>query len=322
MKNIKIFVSNRIDVNSVKIDNPLYVPVRCGAVFDDRGNREIVGDDTGDNISTKRNSFCEFTVQYWAWKNVEADYYGLCHYRRFLTFSPRTFKANVQEQVLELFLSASSIRKYDLLNESWMQEIIEENDVIVNPAADVTKIPTPQGKQKDVYGHWAGHDGVFIDKRTLSLLVKMIHDLHPEYSASTEAYLQGKWHRGYNCYVMKKTLFQQMCTFQFDVLFALEEQLMGTEYLTGMGRTLGYLGEILYGIFIYHLSSLNQHKIYEAQMVYFEQTEQPKNFMHAWMQIMLFWAKIKFENTGYILLPKASKRRDFIKKIYFALKNR
>lgn len=83
---IKIFVSHRIDLDSETIDNPLYIPVRCGATFDDRENVDMLGDDTGDNISEKRLSYCELTVQYWAWKNVEADYYGLCHYRRYLSF--------------------------------------------------------------------------------------------------------------------------------------------------------------------------------------------------------------------------------------------
>ena len=84
---IKIFVSHRIDLDSETIDNPLYVNVRCGAVFDKRENVDMLGDDTGDNISEKRDSFCELTVMYWAWKNVKADYYGLCHYRRYLSFA-------------------------------------------------------------------------------------------------------------------------------------------------------------------------------------------------------------------------------------------
>lgn len=65
---VKIFVSRRIDIDSVLVDNPLYVPVRCGAVFDKENPRGLLGDNTGDNISEKRGSFCEFTVQYWAWK--------------------------------------------------------------------------------------------------------------------------------------------------------------------------------------------------------------------------------------------------------------
>lgn len=53
---IKIFVSHRTDQVSETIDNPLYVNVRCGAVYDKRNPEEyghMLGDDTGDNISEK-----------------------------------------------------------------------------------------------------------------------------------------------------------------------------------------------------------------------------------------------------------------------------
>lgn len=75
MPNIKIFVSNRIDINSVQVTNPIYMPIACGAVFSDR-ELAMQGDNTGENISELRNMLGEFTVQYWAWKNMDIDYYA------------------------------------------------------------------------------------------------------------------------------------------------------------------------------------------------------------------------------------------------------
>lgn len=43
-------------------------------------------DNEGDNISGKNPDYCELTAQYWAWKNIDCDYYGFFHYRRYLTF--------------------------------------------------------------------------------------------------------------------------------------------------------------------------------------------------------------------------------------------
>lgn len=46
----------------------------------------MIGDDTGDNISDLNRYFCELTGIYWAWKNYDKlgnpDYIGFMHYRR------------------------------------------------------------------------------------------------------------------------------------------------------------------------------------------------------------------------------------------------
>lgn len=59
----------------------MYVPLQAGAL----GNDSLPGfrrDDEGDTISEKNPRYCELTVLYWAWKNLDADYIGLAHYRR------------------------------------------------------------------------------------------------------------------------------------------------------------------------------------------------------------------------------------------------
>ena len=224
--------------------------------------------------------------------------------------------------VMEGFLNDKSIQKYDLLNENHMREIIENNDVIVNKAAYVDRIPTPNGYMHSVYDHWMAHDGMFFDSRVLDLLLETIHRLCPEYYQAAKEYLNGKWHRGYNCYVMRKDLFFRMCEFQFSVLFDMKKSLELEKYPESYERTLGYMGEIMYGIYIYYLQQTHKYKIREEQLVYFEQTVLPSSIWQYWCDSILFWIKFHFETIGYLLLPKNSKRRNFIKNIYFKIAKR
>ena len=59
----------------------LYLPVQAGAAL--HKPLSYTGDNTGDHISEKNRNFCELTCLYWAWKNLTAEYLGLCHYRRY-----------------------------------------------------------------------------------------------------------------------------------------------------------------------------------------------------------------------------------------------
>ena len=162
-------------------------------------------------------------------------------------------------------------------------------------------------------------DGIYIDNMVLNELINTIKKVKPELSGATDGYMNGKYHRGYNCYVMRKDLFYEMCEFQFNVIFLMEEKIKQMNPLKGSERTLGYLGEIMYGIYVYYLQQQDKYKIKELQLVYFEQTELPDSRLAYWGQRILYKMKFQFEDIGYVLLPKGSPRRNFVKKIYFAL---
>ena len=71
---------------SVTPESALYYPIHVGRA---RAGKSIglPGDDTGDNISDKNESYCELTGMYWAWKNLkDVSIVGLCHYRRYFDF--------------------------------------------------------------------------------------------------------------------------------------------------------------------------------------------------------------------------------------------
>lgn len=319
MPDIKIFVSHRIDINSELIDNPLYVPMRCGAVFDDENPMEIMGDDTGDNISERRMSFCEFTVQYWAWKNVDADYYGLCHYRRYLSFAGKRFHTDEFNMIHVPVLTPGCKQKYSLLSAAEMEREISGYDMILSEYADVKKIPTPKGKQKTVHDLWMAHDGVFFEKKAIDLMFRLIDELAPQYSQSAREYFSGARHRGFNCYVMKKELFARLCEFQFPIMFELERRLDTTGYTQTMLRTPAFIGEMLYGIFTYHVTTYEAVDTAEKQLIFFSDTEKISGLTDYWRRCT--WAYVDRGLRFMVdpVMPKGSRRREAVKNIFYSI---
>ena len=316
MADIKIFVSHRTDMDSVTIDNPLYVNVRCGAVYDKRENVTMLGDNTGDNISTKKPYYSELTVQYWAWKNVEADYYGLCHYRRYLSLSSQHFLTDERGHVLCPFLDERAMQRFGLLNSYAMEAFIEKYDCIIPYGLDVRYIDTPCGPQSTVYDHWAAHRDIFLDKVILDLLISTIQKYCPEWYDDTIEYLHGYIHYAHDCFILTKKLFDELCLFQFSVLFSMESEVDSDSFDGDKIRALGYCGEILNGVFIYHLTKAGTFRIKEVQMVYVENTVVPSNLLqHALLTVNCAVIPGLRVVLGRFL-PAGTSRRKIIRRIY------
>ena len=63
-------------------NNEIYLPILVG---NNKVKNNYLRDNTGDNISKKNKNYCELTALYWAWKNLDNKYIGLCHYRRYFS---------------------------------------------------------------------------------------------------------------------------------------------------------------------------------------------------------------------------------------------
>ena len=278
---IKIFVSHRIDLDAETIDNPLYVNVRCGAVYDKRENIDMLGDNTGDNISEKRESFNELTVMYWAWKNVEADYYGLCHYRRYLSFTDNKFNTRKDGggYIDEQYIDKQVINKY-CLNEEKMREEIIKYDWITSPFEEIDKYP--HGPFKNVFDLFEYERGRIDINAFKNILIPIVERKYPEMKPFIYKYFSGNKVKYYNSFVMKKELFNKYASFIFDILFEVEEQLDTTNYNIWEMRTPGFMAEHLTGIFFYYIQSLNQYKIKINELVFFQNTKKEKELQPAY----------------------------------------
>lgn len=79
----------------------VYTPIHVGRAISSYKDEmaDMIGDDSGDNISEKNPMYCELTAQYWAWKNLKnVEYIGFCHYRRFFDIKTEDMERILQQK--------------------------------------------------------------------------------------------------------------------------------------------------------------------------------------------------------------------------------
>ena len=259
--------------------NNLLLPVQVGAAKA-KVNLGLQRDDDGkDNISNKNSGYCELTAIYWAWKNLDADYYGLFHYRRFYSFANKKFPVSDDGHMMirAKILSPEVFRKYGLEDEAAMRRLIEANDLIIHDARPVRGIPTPIGTPgSTVYEHYKLHDGTIIKLSDIDQMLEVTKQLYPQVYPYIQEYMQGHTFLGYNMFIMRKRYFKAMCDFEFTILKKMEELLtpdLPNRSING-NRIYGYLAEILTSAYIYYIRQANpQLKVKHLQMIYALKTD-------------------------------------------------
>lgn len=279
---IKIFVSHRIDQVSETIDNPLYVNVRCGAVYDKREPEEyghMLGDDIGDNISDKKERFCELTVQYWAWKNVKADYYGLCHYRRYLSFSDEKYKTRNGEHdagcVGVTCINPNMIQKYHLTDQKKVQQELEDYDVILDEPIDISKTFRTNYHQMEMAPTWH-------NMKDVDTALEILAEKYPEMKEAADEYMhKTSKTRLYNCFIMRSDIFNNYCEYLFSILFELEKRMDTTHYSDQMNRSIGTIGERLFAIYCFYLQKQKKYRIKVNQLLFIDYTNRRTDLLPA-----------------------------------------
>ena len=264
MNKIKIFSTQTVGKNSFLVENNIFQPIRGGAVFD-KSNSKIPGDDTEENISFKNKSYCELTVQYWVWKNVVADYYGFCHYRRYFSFSDKILEKDSWNVVLRDYLNKGTVQELRLDDEKRIDDVISQYDIIAAEAADLKKVHI-----QSVYEQYKMGDRLHI--KDLDAIMNIIKEKYPHYYPAAQRYMNGTTMYMCNMFIMKRELFMQYSAWLFDILSEFEKQTDMSNYSIEGYRTPGHLGERLFGIFFTYINEQGKYKIHELQMVHFEHT--------------------------------------------------
>lgn len=202
-------------------DDEIYLPLQVGAFGKEDIHPGIVRDDKGQNISTKNSTFCELTGLYWAWKNLDADIIGLCHYRRYFT------ERKLWKEKTDRLLKANDIAL-----------LLGKSDLIL-PEKRHYWIET----RKNQYAH-AHHI------EDLICTGQALREKYPELLPEWEKMLASRSGHICNMFIMKKELLNDYCCWLFDILFTVESRLDISGYSEKDRRVYGYLGERLLDVWI------------------------------------------------------------------------
>lgn len=185
----------------------------------------LIGDDTGDNISEKNSSYNELTAVYWAWKNYEElgnpEYIGLMHYRRHFVFRE-------MKDVVDVFV--------DKIDDNYFSLINYTKESIMKLLSDGSSI-FHEGKVDSIRKHYADNHNV----SDLDSAISIIDEICPSYSTTAHNYLKQDRGSFCNMFIFPKDLFFEYCEWLFKILKTYEDRhdlsekrLFISERLTGI----------------------------------------------------------------------------------------
>lgn len=233
----------------------MYIPLHVGA----KGQRDkndgaldlgYIKDDTGDNISELNSSFCELTGLYWAWKNLEADYIGLVHYRRHFSMK----------------------RKRDLWDSVLTYGQLE-------PYLGKIKVFTPNKRRyyiETLYSHYKHTHYI----SQLDEAGQVIKEKHPEYAKSYDRVTKHRYGYMFNMVIIEKEQLSEYCLWLFDILFEIQKRLGAQEELSFyQGRFYGRLAEIVFNVWLdkkIRFGELQKDEIMEIPCIHMDKTDWKK----------------------------------------------
>ena len=243
-------------------------PVQVGPLEGRRRFPWALQDDAGENVASLNPMFCELTTQYWAWKNVDADYYGFCHYRRYFDFSDERHQENEWGEIMDSFIDGSTRDRY-CLDDAAITKAVEGYDVITTEFKDIREFPDKAQTPFDQY-----RNARALHISDLDRMMTILKDDHPDYAQDADEFLSGHVSCFCNMFIMRADLFRSYCAWLFPMLERFVAETDFSLYSVEAVRTPGHLAERLLNIFLIHERRVNPSlREKQLQCVHFERPE-------------------------------------------------
>jgi lipopolysaccharide biosynthesis glycosyltransferase len=227
--------------------------------------QNMIGDNTGENISQINRKFCEITAIYWAWKNYDKldnpEYIGFQHYRRHFDFSDKEVKAFPT--------------KYPLFDKSYEEEINLNNDSIKNIVKDydllIPKKQTVSDYDKTVYNHYLNFHNHHIED--LDILLDVIDKDYPHLSKYAKECMNDNSSYFCNMFIMKKDLFLKYAETTVDILIKTDNRISYENRSYEKMRAIGFLSERMTSIYLKYLQDTHDLKVKNLNITELQNTD-------------------------------------------------
>ena len=237
----KIYLSYFND--SQRIENEVLTPIQVGADISSV-DLNMLKDNSGDNISDLNPFYCEMTGVYWAWKNDEAsDYVGAFHYRRLFDFNIDRIRSRDPHGMILYHSPDSNMYDEFKLDEASIKSLLLDYDALLPEEYDVEVIGFDS-----LYEHYCNAPHHF--KKDIDLSIEVVHELYPNDLIGYKNHLQQSKMFATNMFVLRRDIFESMCSWLFPILDTVYEKIDMTGYSVQEKRVIGYLSERLMSYYL------------------------------------------------------------------------
>lgn len=234
-------------------------------------------DDQGVHISEKNKSYCELTAQYWAWKNLQAEYYGFFHYRRYLSFAkeyPVRENGSLSCRRWRPYMECGDIKsglRACALSEEKITALTRKYDII-------TALREPMNCT--VYEQYCQ----FHHESDLRRMLAILYKRHPKYRRAAKAYMCSKQLYFTNMYLMSRKEFFSYMEWLFPMLEEFEARSDFSAYNEHECRVIGFLAERLFGVYFTYAILERKKRCCELQYVIFAKTNPWERIRPVWKE--------------------------------------
>lgn len=216
----------------------------------------MMGDNSGDNISNLNATFCELTVVYFLWKNKhiqKATYWGLAHYRRYFCTDMHWTKIKLKN-VYYLKATEASLQKiFSQKFEKKLEQFLSPNSVILSRKVKCrSKIDKSFISVKQFF--YESHE-----PQAWELLRAAISEISPKYLKDFELVENASATSACNMMIAHTNVWDEFLEWMFPILFRVSQiyRLPEDDY---QKRAIGFLSERLFDVFFSHHH--NKYKVH------------------------------------------------------------